>query len=198
MIIRDLDIACDDVYFVAKLIYHTDQELFPLVFGREKAALRNISALIRGEGNRYSHRNIIIAEEKGYIFGILISHGIIRDKKAERKEHASIFGFWGGVKLDVIGTLLEKFVLTSVKSEKEKYISNISVRPESRGKGIGGALIDQAVSDAAVAGYKAIFLDVSLKNLRARELYERKGFKVVKTNSVFFNTGAYSMCREIC
>jgi len=62
--------------------------------------------------------------------------------------------------------------------EGEIYIDFIATNPEYRSTGIGTKLIEFVRSDL---GYRTIKLDVMTKNPRAKKLYERTGFKVVKT-----------------
>jgi ribosomal protein S18 acetylase RimI-like enzyme len=52
------------------------------------------------------------------------------------------------------------------------------VMPESRGEGVGAALIDAALSWAASRGCVSIELSVTVGNERARRIYERAGFQV--------------------
>lgn len=50
------------------------------------------------------------------------------------------------------------------------------VAPASRGRGIGGALVDAVVAWACAAGYRRLLLDVADGNLPAIRLYEGRGF----------------------
>ncbi|WP_430391525.1 GNAT family N-acetyltransferase [Dyella sp. 20L07] len=59
------------------------------------------------------------------------------------------------------------------------YLAHLSVAPEQRGKGIGGALIEQLIGSARALGRKRIVLDVAASNPRAEALYGRSGFVVV-------------------
>ncbi len=54
------------------------------------------------------------------------------------------------------------------------FIGELIVRPEARGKGIGGALLDGGVKYLLDNGAKTVYLDGVLK---AVELYERHGFR---------------------
>jgi ribosomal protein S18 acetylase RimI-like enzyme len=57
------------------------------------------------------------------------------------------------------------------------YISDISVRPEFRGKGIGSKLIASAEKEAVAEGCRTIRLAVWYDNPAAKRLYERLGFR---------------------
>jgi ribosomal protein S18 acetylase RimI-like enzyme len=50
------------------------------------------------------------------------------------------------------------------------------VAPETRGRGVGGALIDAVEGWARAQGYTRIGLGVTTTNEHANRLYERKGF----------------------
>ena len=59
------------------------------------------------------------------------------------------------------------------------YISVVAVRPDSRGQGVGSALLHRVIERAWQAGLSAVALDVDVGNPRARELYLRLGFEPV-------------------
>ncbi|MEW8508551.1 MAG: GNAT family N-acetyltransferase [Candidatus Thiodiazotropha sp.] len=64
--------------------------------------------------------------------------------------------------------------------EGELVLDGISVRAGYRGRGIGGTLLDEVKEYARQKGYRSIRLDVIDANPRAKILYERNGFRVVK------------------
>jgi len=61
---------------------------------------------------------------------------------------------------------------------------------ESRGKGIGLALMNKCLEFAEIAGYKTVYLETFPKMLEARKLYERSGFKYI--DHAIGNTGHFS------
>jgi [ribosomal protein S18]-alanine N-acetyltransferase len=58
-------------------------------------------------------------------------------------------------------------------------IANIAVAPDQRGRGVGRALLDAALGEAAARGISAVYLEVRDSNQRARELYASRGFEEV-------------------
>jgi ribosomal protein S18 acetylase RimI-like enzyme len=63
----------------------------------------------------------------------------------------------------------------------ELLMDGIAVRTDFRGQGIGSRLLDKLIDHARQNKYERVRLDVIDTNPRARKLYERYGFKAVKT-----------------
>ncbi|MDQ3696589.1 MAG: ribosomal protein S18-alanine N-acetyltransferase [Gemmatimonadota bacterium] len=73
----------------------------------------------------------------------------------------------------VIGYIVAWFVAD------EGEIANVAVAPDARGRGVGTALLDDAMSAAAGLGVAALYLDVRESNTAARALYASRGFAEV-------------------
>ncbi|MBI2834324.1 MAG: GNAT family N-acetyltransferase [Acidobacteria bacterium] len=71
--------------------------------------------------------------------------------------------------------LVEKIPNPILEAERFGYITNIYVRAEARGAGIGGALVETAVDCCRREGVQAIIL---WPTPRSRTLYARHGFDV--------------------
>ncbi|MCP4647511.1 MAG: GNAT family N-acetyltransferase, partial [bacterium] len=71
---------------------------------------------------------------------------------------------------------------TRKPSPSELVMDGIAVNYDARGKGIGGRLLDEVTAYATAKRFDKIRLDVIDSNARARKLYERKGFRAVKTD----------------
>jgi ribosomal-protein-alanine N-acetyltransferase len=69
------------------------------------------------------------------------------------------------------------FVLSPVGDEAE--LLNLAVSPRIRRRGIGAALVEQAMRAAAERGARAVFLEVRESNTAARALYQSAGFEQV-------------------
>ena len=63
----------------------------------------------------------------------------------------------------------------------EFRIETLAVATEARGQGIGTRLLNEAERYAREHGYAVLSLDVVDTNVRARQLYERLGLEVVRT-----------------
>lgn len=63
-------------------------------------------------------------------------------------------------------------------------IDGICVAREARGQGVGTALIEALAQSPAARGHAEMRLDVVDTNIRARALYERLGFRAVRTETL--------------
>lgn len=63
-------------------------------------------------------------------------------------------------------------------------IDGICVGKDHRGMGVGSRLLAALYQEAAERGYGAVRLDVVQENVRARALYERQGFRAVRTEEL--------------
>jgi ribosomal protein S18 acetylase RimI-like enzyme len=68
------------------------------------------------------------------------------------------------------------FCVLGDRGRKTAHVTDIYVRPEARGQGIGQALLAGVVEPAREAGLEHVSLEVLLRNADARRLYERLGF----------------------
>jgi len=78
----------------------------------------------------------------------------------------------------------------------ELVMDGIAVHSVARGKGIGNRLLDEIKVYAVKHQFESIRLDVIDINPRAKKLYERKGFEVVRTEKLpylkfFLGFGGY-------
>jgi len=60
-------------------------------------------------------------------------------------------------------------------------IQNVGVVPAHRGRGLGRALVQQALLGFQLAGMKRVSLEVTADNVPALELYRTLGFQTVRT-----------------
>lgn len=58
-------------------------------------------------------------------------------------------------------------------------IKKMFVRPEHRGKGFGGAILDQLIADARAIGYSQVLLDSPKLSTAAHKLYQSRGFQLI-------------------
>jgi ribosomal protein S18 acetylase RimI-like enzyme len=90
-------------------------------------------------------------------------------------------GHVGGVHVD--GALLGVagfYVLDGTKTSHRGNIWGVYVRPESRGTGVGRALLEHLIAEAAIK-VEQLHLSVVTENAAAIGLYERLGFRIYGT-----------------
>lgn len=90
----------------------------------------------------------------------------------------AVYGHWGG---KIRGQLLRRLV--GSENEDEGFlIEGICVAEQHRSRGVGSMLLAALYREAAERGYRTIRLDVIESNHRAIALYERQGFRPVRTD----------------
>ena len=83
---------------------------------------------------------------------------------------------------------------------EESHLLNIAVHPESRGRGIGRALVRECIRRGARAGSERIHLEVRAGNEEAQALYMKCGFRFMGIRKKYYtDTGedALLLTREI-
>ena len=73
-------------------------------------------------------------------------------------------------------------------SEFTGHIRHFATRPEAMGKGIGGAILERCVAEAAASGMQKL---KCFSSLAAEGFYARHGFTKIDTVSVMLGSGAY-------
>jgi len=68
----------------------------------------------------------------------------------------------------------------------ELYLETMAVSPAVRGKGHGGRLLEFADGEARRRGRRSVSLYCIRDNLRARALYERHGYGVVRSDDLWW------------
>lgn len=102
-------------------------------------------------------------------------HGVFSPKLASMHR---IFGWSGGIRL------LALSLLDRSKPSDTLLMDGIAVVDEARGQGIGTLLLTAVEDHARRLGKQGVRLDVIDTNPLARRLYERQGFRVVKTRAL--------------
>ena len=73
-------------------------------------------------------------------------------------------------------------------SEFTGHIRHFATRPDAMGKGIGGAILERCVAEAAASGMQKL---KCFSSLAAEGFYARHGFAKIDTVSVMLGSGAY-------
>ncbi|MCS7116060.1 MAG: ribosomal protein S18-alanine N-acetyltransferase [Nitrososphaerales archaeon] len=82
---------------------------------------------------------------------------------------------------------------------KKGHIVSIAVLEGHRRKGLGSALMEEAIKGFAQRGCKEVFLEVRVSNIPAIRLYEKLGFVITARHEGYYNDGeaAYQMSLPI-
>ena len=181
MILEPFNPERHSVEEVAGLIYDTEPAYFPLVFGgdRRKALLR-IECLILAGGNAFGHENITCAVRAGRVAGILVMQapdapGLLEESFAIARAADPVTA----VRFFLAEWLIFAPHYLKRTTEPEHYISNLSVAPAERGRGVGAALLGDAIRRV---GGGTVALNVIAPNPAAVRLYERAGFRIVSAH----------------
>ena len=138
------------------------------VMGPEVLALRLLSRIIRAD-------HAIIAMAGDRLVGLV-------GYKTPRGAFAS--GTWGDLwAIYGMGGLWRALVLRLLVRDvdNERFLlDGLCVAPLAQGQGVGTALLAAVAIEAQARGYRAVRLDVVDTNPRARALYEREGFRVIR------------------
>jgi ribosomal-protein-alanine N-acetyltransferase len=82
------------------------------------------------------------------------------------------------------GEILGYAVWWTVAGEAE--LANIAVRPDRRGAGLGGEILDGVLAEMEERGGRLVFLEVRRSNQAALALYESRGFEVIATRPSYY------------
>jgi [ribosomal protein S18]-alanine N-acetyltransferase len=86
-----------------------------------------------------------------------------------------------------------------ISTPGEAWVQNIAVRRGLQGRGLGRALLDDLLNEAARNRVTKTLLEVAVDNERAQRLYGWYGFEPVGIRKGYYqpsNTDALVMCRE--
>lgn len=137
----------------------------------EETILAVLADFFRKSGNRISYENTFVSEHNGEVSGLIIAyHG--KDAK--------------GLDEPIVERLRRKMKDSSITLDKEAenddfYLDTLCVDPNFQGKGIGSALIQYVEEYAKEKGYPRVSLVVEDVNEGANRLYNRLGYKKIKT-----------------
>ena len=176
--------ACpEDALAAARLIALSMGPLADFFFasGMRKGTEQVLADLFRRSGNRFSHQFAEVAELGGRAAGLLIAYSsrlMGRLALAMGRQLVEIGGLRSVLRL-VPKTL--PLALFREAEPGEYFINTLAVFPEFQGQGIGTRLLRRAEEKAAQEGLVRCALSVEVENLRAKRLYERTGFCIVRT-----------------
>jgi ribosomal protein S18 acetylase RimI-like enzyme len=78
---------------------------------------------------------------------------------------------------EIVGVAVISLAWTLEHGGKSAWLDELYVLPECRGRGVGQALLEQAITAAREMGCAALDLEVDQDHTRAERLYVRAGFQ---------------------
>jgi ribosomal protein S18 acetylase RimI-like enzyme len=191
VILRDAIPGTADARAVAWDLETATDRMFSLMLGSRWEPL--LTAVVAQPGHAWSVERARVAEGDGELLGVLLGG------PADTPEPDDSLGLpWGltRLRLMAVGMAFQPFLSFMHHHDPgEWYVTAVSVTPEARGRGVGAALLEDAVARARDAGMASIALDVDAKNSGARRLYERHGFVVTGTSSAAWLAGGVRVQR---
>lgn len=154
---------------------------YMLGLGSRERALRVLADFFRLPGNRFSHEFSYIAEIDGKVAGLLL---VFPGALFTKVNWAMIRQIPKVYSLREICEFIRREVLLRDEEEvgrDEFYVAHLSVNKDFQRKGIGNDLLKSAVEKAREHGLKKLSLMAEQENTDAIRLYERFGFRTVKT-----------------
>ena len=178
----------EDAPLVAWDLETATDQMFSFMLGSRWEQL--LIGVVNTPGNAWSIEHARIAEVDGKPLGVILSGPSV---VPEPDESFGLSWGWTRLRLTVVGFVFRPFLtLMRQHGVGAWHITALSVMPEARGRGVGRAMILDAVEHARAAGMMSVTLDVDVHNTVATRLYEREGFEVQATSqnawlaSVFF------------
>lgn len=162
-----------------------------------------LKRLFLARENRFYYQHVFLAEKGSQISGLLLAF------RSNLLAHLDLLTGFQLLRILTPGEML-KLVMRLIKlpmireaGKNEFYISDLAVSPEFRCQGIGTALLDFAEDQARELELRTCSLIVTMENEKARQLYQRKGYKLIeyfRSNSFFsreITPGIVRMVKEL-
>ena len=182
----------DDLTQVARLIYETDNYIFPHFFGQSTTSAQEILPFMIEADTIYNKNNIYVALLDNQIIAVIV----IAPSPIFINLNAFIDSFEkAGAMIDESfrRVMMEYFIPMETLPEGY-YIANLCVEELYRGKGVGSAMLDLILDE--IDKDKDIYLDCLTDNVRAVSVYESHGFEKLFEFSGFTGLPYYKMIRR--
>ena len=171
-----------DTYKVAKLVYDVDFRTFDLLFKNEDKAISTIEKDLRKHEPEGTFK--VILDDNDEIIGMLMAY--ISEMPYDFRLKS--------LKL-IIVDILDHFVLCDIEKD-DLYVAEIAIDDSLRGQGLGKQVLLDVIDYAKSKNLNRVILDADFRNIGARKLYERIGFKEFNKKSLkigSFERGMHNM-----
>lgn len=171
-----------DTYKIAKYVYDVDFRTFDLLFSDSNKAILTIENDLKK--HEVSPNFKVIFDDDGEIIGMIMAY--ISKMPYDLR--------FKSLKLIVVD-ILDYFVLCDIE-ENDLYLAEIAIDESLRGQGFGKKVLSDVIDYAKAHDLNRVILDADFRNVGAKKLYERVGFrefnkKRVKIGS--FERGMHNM-----
>lgn len=182
----------DDFSQVARLIYETDNYVFPHFFKDSKSTAMAILPYMIETDTIYNMNNIYVAELEGQIIGIMV----INESPLKINIGAYVDAFErAGAMIDADFERVLKEYFLPLENESEGYfIPSFCIDKLFRGHGVGGTLLECVLEGLDPS--KDIYLDCLSENRGALAIYTAHGFEKLLEYSGFTGLPYYKMIRR--
>jgi ribosomal protein S18 acetylase RimI-like enzyme len=174
----------DDVRFVIPMIYSSGPHEFDYIFNvGNKTTQDYLSFAFPTRHGGQSHRSYLVAMVNDEVAGISafnLGRDNLQINLGNLWNLSRFYGLQNFIRLVLRGVRIETVIPPT--QPDSSFISQLGVKEEFRGRGIGTALIQHQIELTRSLGLRKCTLDVAMTNPRAQALYERLGFKVVQEN----------------
>ena len=165
-----------DLDKVAKLTYDVDFRTFDMLFKDEQSAIKTIAKDLLGDFFK------VILNDDGEIIGVLMLY----DSRISHK-------FYLKSPRLLIVDILDHFTLADIE-DYDLYLAEIAIDSSLRGQGIGRRVVCDVIEYARSKNYKRVTIDADFRNVSAKKLYERIGFREFNKKRVKFLNFERGMC----
>jgi ribosomal protein S18 acetylase RimI-like enzyme len=168
-----------DATFAGRMLFDSfpRKATFILGLGDVKRAKEVLTKLFPLTDHRLSFNHAHIAMIQGRNVGIMITFPGGEIGRLNRKLYRLIlsqYTFRGKIALFQRGLPM---VFIKECASDEYFLSNIVVKAQARGKGLGSRMLGMVEEQARQAGYKKVSLRVAIDNLDAKRFYQRHYYK---------------------
>jgi len=132
--------------------------------------------------HEFSLTHVRLAEVDGSVVGVCSSYAAAHVPSGTRLLARA--ARWHALRAAAIAVVARPIVRQMSRHDPEDwYVQCLAVFPDSRGVGVGRALLDDARQRAIAAHYEWLTLDVESENTRARRMYEKAQMGVIDTSA---------------
>ncbi len=184
----------DNLSQVSKLIYETDNYIFPHFFGENTTLAKQILSCMIDSDTLYNRENIYVALVDEQIVGIsVIVPSPVQINVSAFFEAFECAGASAEID-DAFQSVMKEYFIPMESHPDGFYIANICVEEFYRGKGIASAMIKQIL--ASHYGEKDVYLDCLTTNQTAISVYESHGFEKLFEFSGFTEMPYFKMIKR--